>query len=124
MGHYALLDKDNVVVQVITGRNEDEVVDGISDWEKHYSDFTGYRVLRTSYNTYGGVHQNGGTPHRKNYAAIGGYYDDALDAFIHPKPYPSWTLDETTCVWQAPIPQPTDRATWWDEENQSWVDLD
>jgi hypothetical protein len=122
MGHYALLDKDNIVVQVITGRNEDEVVDGISDWEKYYSDFTGLRAVRTSYNTYSGVHQKGGTPHRMNYAAIGGYYDDRLDAFIHPKPYPSWILNETTCTWEPPIPQPvTENGSWWDDENQQWV---
>ena len=123
MGHYALLDKDNIVVQVITGRNEGEVVDGISDWEQYYSDFTGLRAVRTSYNTYGGVHLNGGTPHRMNYAAIGGYYDERLDAFIHPKQYPSWTLDEETCTWQPPTPQPQDRSTYWDEATLSWIDL-
>ena len=124
MAHYAFLDKNNVVVQVITGRDENEVIDGIDDWEKHYSEFSGYKVLRTSYNTYGGVNLKGGEPFRKNYAAIGGYYDENLDAFIHPKPYPSWVLDEETCIWEPPTPQPTDRPTWWDEENQVWVDYE
>jgi hypothetical protein len=124
MGHYALLDENNIVVNVITGRDEHEVIDGIDDWEKYYSEFTGYKVKRTSYNTTAGTHTSGGTPFRKNYAAIGGYYDENLDAFIHPKNFPSWVLDEETCLWEPPTPQPTDRSTWWDEENQVWADFE
>jgi hypothetical protein len=124
MAHYALLDENNIVTSVITGRDEHEAIDGISDWEKAYSEVTGFKALRTSYNTYGGVHLSGGIPFRKNYAAIGGYYDENLDAFIHPKNFPSWILNEETCTWEPPTPQPTDRLTWWDEENLTWADIE
>jgi hypothetical protein len=121
MAHYAFLDDNNIVVQVITGRDEEESIDGITDWEQHYSEFSGYKVKRTSYNTYANEHQSGGIPFRKNYASIGGYYDEALDGFVPPKPFESWTLNETTCNWEPPTPQPTDYATWWDEATLSWV---
>jgi hypothetical protein len=102
MAHYAFLDENNIVTEVIVGRNEDEIVDGISDWETHYAEFrTGLRCLRTSYNTFGGVHKEGGTAFRKNYAGIGYLYDEQRDAFIPPKPTKGeWTLNEDTCLWE------------------------
>ena len=81
MAHYAFLDENNIVTEVITGRNEDEVVDGISDWETYYGNMRGQVCKRTSYNA----------NIRKNYAGIGYRYDETLDAFIPPQPYPSWT---------------------------------
>ena len=76
---------------------------------------------QTSYNTHGGVHDNGGTPLRKNYAGIGYIYDEDRDAFIPPKPYNSWILNENTCLWESPIPYPQDNNKYnWNEQNQSW----
>jgi len=114
MAHYAFLDDGNIVVDVIVGRNEDEVVDGISDWETYYGEFRGQRCVRTSYN--GNI--------RKNYAGIGYRYDDTLDAFIPPQPYPSWVLNETTCLWDAPVAYPDDGLLYnWDEASQSWQEV-
>jgi hypothetical protein len=83
---------------------------------------TGWSIwVQTSYNTIGGVHNNGGTPFRKNHAGIGFTYDEDRDAFIPPKPYPSWTLNETTCLWEAPVTYPTDGEIYhWNEDNQTW----
>jgi hypothetical protein len=120
MAHYALLDKRGVVVQVITGVDENE---GIYDWEQWYSAETRLTAKRTSYNTQGGVHTLGGTPFRKNYAGIGYTYDPQRDAFIPPKPYPSWVLNEDTCLWDAPVSMPTDGIYQWDEATTSWVEL-
>jgi hypothetical protein len=120
MAHYALLDKNNVVIQVITGKDENE---GIYDWEEFYAAETRLKCKRTSYNTVGGVHTNGGTPFRKNYAGIGYTYDPQRDAFIPPKPYPSWVLNEDTCLWDAPVPMPTDGMYSWDEATTSWVEV-
>lgn len=79
--------------------------------------------IQTSYNTYGGVHINGGTPLRKNYAGIGYTYDRERDAFIPPQPFPSWTLNEESCLWDSPVPYPTDgKLYFWDEPTQSWVE--
>ena len=114
MAHYAFLNDGNIVVDVIVGRNEDEVVDGISDWEAHYGEFRGQRCVRTSYN--GNI--------RKNYAGIGYRYDDTLDAFIPPQPFPSWVLNETTCLWDAPVAYPDDGLSYtWDEASQSWQEV-
>ncbi len=104
MAHYAYLDENNVVVDVITGKDEGE--DGV-DWEAWYTKFRGLTCKRTSYNTYEGVHLKGGTPFRKNFAAIGGSYDATLDAFIPRKLYASWTLNTSTCIWEAPVDYPT-----------------
>jgi hypothetical protein len=124
MAHYAFLDENNIVTEVITGRNEDEVVDGISDWEQHYGDFRGQVCKRTSYNTRGGVHREGGVPFRKNCADIGGSYDAERDAFIPPKPFASWTLDEDTCTWESPVPYPSDNTPcFWDESTISWIEV-
>ena len=115
MAHYAFLDENNIVTEVITGRNEDEIIDGISDWELYYSEFRGQVCKRTSYNN----------NYRKNYAGIGYTYDADRDAFIAPKPHNSWILDEDTCKWQAPIEYPNDdRIYYWNEESLSWMEVD
>jgi len=119
MAHYAFLDKNNIVTEVIVGKNEGE--ENIN-WEQHYGNFRGQICKRTSYNTYGGVHQLGGTPFRKNYAGIGYTYDLQRDAFIPKKPYNSWILNETTCNWEAPVAYPTDGQIYsWNEKNQNWT---
>ena len=121
MAHYAFLDENNVVTEVIVGKNEDE--DGI-DWEQHYGEFRGQTCKRTSYNTIGGVHAAGGTPFRKNYAGIGFFYDQNLDAFIPPKPFSNWVLNNETCLWESPIPIPEDEKQYlWDEKSISWVEV-
>jgi hypothetical protein len=114
MAHYAFIDENSIVVEVITGRNETEVVDGISDWEKYYEEFRpGLTCKRTSYN--GNI--------RKNFAGVGFTYDSTRDAFIAPKIFDSWTLNEDTCEWEAPVPYPTDEKTYsWDETTVSWVE--
>ena len=116
MAHYAFLDENNIVTEVITGKEE-----GNFNWEQQYGIFRGQLCKRTSYNTIGGVHQSGGTPFRKNYAGIGYTYDQQRDAFIPPKPFNSWVLNETTCLWESPIPYPQDNNRYnWNEQNQSW----
>ena len=78
--------------------------------------------IQTSYNTHGGQHANGGTPLRKNYAGVGFTYDSTKDAFIPPKPFASWTLNDDTCLWSSPTPMPTDDKNYsWDESTTSWV---
>jgi len=120
MAHYAFLDENNIVTEVIVGKNEGE--DGI-DWEVWYGDFRGQVCKRTSYNTIGNTHSNGGTPYRGNYAGIGYTYRSDLDVFVPPKPFPSWTLDSNV-VWQAPTAMPTDGKTYsWNEATQAWVEV-
>jgi len=120
MAHYAFLDENNIVTEVIVGKDEGE--DGI-DWEVWYGDFRGQVCKRTSYNTRGNVHTNGGTPFRKNYAGIGYTYQADIDAFVAPKPYASWTLD-ANAQWQAPTAMPTDGKMYsWNEETQTWVEI-
>lgn len=122
MAHYAFLDENNVVTEVIVGKDEGE--DGV-DWEVQYAAIRGQTCKRTSYNTHAGKHQGGGTPFRKNYAGIGYTYREDLDAFLPPQPFPSWTLDEATGMWQAPTPRPDDgQAYVWNEETASWVVLE
>jgi hypothetical protein len=111
IAHYAFLDENNIVTEVITGRDEGEVVDGISDWEAYYGQRRNQTCKRTSYN--GNI--------RKNYAGISFRYDEDLDAFIPPQPYPSWVLDEDTARWEAPIPYPTDGLMYsWNEDITDW----
>ena len=114
MSHFAKVE-NGVVTQVIV--IEQDVVDtGL------FGDPASW--VQTSYNTNAGVHRNGGTPMRKNYAGIGYIYDSVRDAFYAPSPYPSWILNEDTCVWEAPIamPEPTEGTYYtWDEENQAWA---
>jgi hypothetical protein len=112
MAHYAFLDENNVVTEVIPGRNENEIVQGISDWEAHYGEIRGQRCVRTSFN--GNI--------RKNYAGVGFTYDEERDAFIAPKPFDSWLLDEETCRWEAPVAYPTDGLVYqWDELAGDWA---
>lgn len=119
MAHYAFLDQNNIVTDVIVGKDEGE--DGI-DWEEHYGTFRGQHCKRTSYNTQGGIHLDGGKPFRKNYAGIGYTYDASRDAFIPPQPYASWLLNEESCLWVSPVPYPDDgNAYCWDENTQNWV---
>ena len=118
MAHYALLNHNNVVTEVVTGKDEDSVAYNI---ELVYQDMFKQICKRTSYNTVGGVHKNGGIPFRKNYAGIGYFYDAARDAFIPPQPFNSWTLNETSCLWEPPIAYPADGQTYeWNEELGTW----
>jgi len=122
MAHYAFLNQDNIVTEVIVGKNEGE--DGIN-WEEWYGNFRGQVCKRTSYNTQGGNHLLGGIPYRKNYAGVGYLYDEDKDAFIPPKPFESWVLSEETCLWEAPIPKPDDENLYiWNEEIQNWTMLE
>jgi hypothetical protein len=131
MAHYAFLDENNIVTEVIVGRDEDEIVDGISDWEANYGEFRGQVCKRTSYNTIAGAHNNGGTPYRFNYAGIGYTFDETKGtdgAFIAPKPFPSWILDEETCGWNPPVAypevDPEDPIMYtWDEDTTSWIEF-
>jgi hypothetical protein len=110
MAHYAFLNGNNIVTEVIVGIDETELIEGL-DPETWYGNFRGQTCKRTSYN--GNI--------RKNYAGIGFTYDDELDAFIAPKPYASWILDEATCQWKAPTPYPTDGANYyWSEPDLAW----
>lgn len=109
MTHFAKVE-NGFVAQVIVA--EQDVID---------SGIFGDGWVQTSYNTYGGVHANGSTPLRKNYAGIGYTYDSQRDAFIPPQPYSSWALNEDTCLWDAPVPKPTDGLYDWDEATTSWV---
>ena len=119
MAHYTFLDNNNIVTEVIVGKDEGE--ENI-DWEVHYGNFRGQTCKRTSYNTSGGIHSSGGTPFRKNYAGIGYTYDEQRDAFIPQKPYASFILNEDTCLWEPPVPYPTDGERYlWNEEELEWV---
>ena len=118
MAHYAFLNMQNIVTEVIVGKDE---TDGNTNWEIHYGNIREQVCKRTSYNTRGGVHLNDGTPFRKNFAGIGYTYDESRDAFIPPKPFDSWTLNETSCLWEAPVAYPTDGERYiWNEETQAW----
>jgi len=111
MAHYAKV-KNRIVTKVIVA--EEEFINNLVDNEAG-------RWIQTSYNTYGGVHQLGGTPLRKNFAGIGFTYDQEKDAFIPPKPYPSFILNKDTCLWEAPVAKPTDGQIYtWNEETTSW----
>ena len=116
MAHYAFLNENNIVTEVITGKEE-----GNFNWEQQYGSFRGQLCKRTSFNTNGGIHKLGGIPFRKNYAGIGYTYDETRDAFIPPKPFNSWILNEDTCLWNAPVAYPQDNNKYkWNEQNQSW----
>jgi hypothetical protein len=115
MSHFAEIDENDVVLRVLV--IEQDVIDtGLfgdpSKW------------VQTSYNTYGGVHKLGGTPLRKNYAGIGYKYDRVRDAFIPPRPYPSWILNDDSCLWESPVPYPDDDNIYtWNEDTISWVEV-
>jgi hypothetical protein len=111
LAHYAFLDDNNIVTEVIVGIDETELIEG-KDPETWYGEFRGQTCKRTSYNG----------NYRKNYAGIGFSYDETLDAFISPQPYPSWILNEETAQWGAPIPYPEGGLMYfWDEEIVDWV---
>jgi hypothetical protein len=121
MSHFAQVDNNNIVLQVIVAE-QDFINSGIlgdpSKW------------IQTSYNTYGGVHYgpdgnpDGGVALRKNYAGIGFTYSPELDAFIPPNSYSSWTLNEQTCLWEPPVAYPTDGKDYtWSEATQSWLEI-
>lgn len=121
MAHYTFINDSNVVTQVIVGRDELDLAEGVTSWEEYYGARHGQRCLRTSYNTRAGVHSEGGQAYRGNYAGIGYTYDEALDAFIPPQPYASWTLNEATFSWEAPVEYPTDGADYvWNENQKTW----
>jgi len=122
---YAFLDENNIVVNVIRGMHEDAPDENgnVVDWEQFYAQQYGYpSCKRTSYNTLLGKHTLGGTPFRKNYAAIGYVYDPVRDAFYEPQPFPSWTLNEETCGWECSVPYIYNST--WDESSLSWIPLD
>lgn len=127
MAHFAKLDENNVVIFVTVGAEHDD------GKEQELFERTGDVYKQTSYNTRGGVYYTPNTndvdpdqskAYRKNYAGLGYTYDDARDAFIPPQPYPSWVLDEFSCLWNAPVPYPTDGNRYmWDEDTQDWVEI-
>ena len=120
MAHYAFINSNNIVTQVIVGRDEDEIVDGITDWETYYGEKIGERCLRTSYNTAGNQHTSGGTPYRGNYAGVGFKYDEENDVFVAPQPFPSWTLNDSY-LWEAPVAHPEDGEQYvWNENKKEW----
>lgn len=113
MAHFAKINQQDIVETVIIA--EQDFIDTLEDKDTW---------IQTSYNTIGGIHLNGGIPLRKNYACIGFKYDRQRDAFIPPKRYDSWHLNEDTCLWEAPVPMPAkDGYTYnWDEENMCWIE--
>jgi hypothetical protein len=114
MSHFAKV-VDGVVTQVIVAEPE---------FFQTFVDSSPGEWVQTSYNTRGGVHANGGTPLRKNYAGIGFTYDRIKDAFIPPKPFASWLLNEDTCLWDAPVAMPTDgKKYYWDEATTNWIEV-
>jgi hypothetical protein len=116
MSHFAKIDQNNRVTQVIVAE-QDVINTGL------FGDPALW--IQTSYNTHGGVHAQGGTPLRKNFAGIGYTYDRTNDCFTPPQPYASWTLDTQTCLWQPPVPMPTDGKMYrWNETTQAWEDIE
>ena len=130
MAHFAKINSSNIVVQVIVVNDNELLVDG-TESEAQGINFLNatYKVdnvnwKQTSYNTHSGVHSEGGTPLRKNYAGIGYTYDASKDAFIPPKPFNSWSLNETTCQWEAPVAYPDDNKEYrWNEDTTSWDEI-
>jgi hypothetical protein len=122
MAHFAEIDSNNIVIRVL-------VIDDSQELRGH--DFLsndlklGGNWIKTSYNTRGNIHLKGGTPFRKNYAGKGYVYDSIRDAFIPPKPFSSWSLNEDTCLWQPPISYPTDstKRYKWDESIMNWMEI-
>jgi hypothetical protein len=111
MAHFARVTAHGIVEQVIVA--EQDFIDTLPDATSW---------VQTSYNTFGGQHALGGTPLRKNFAGIGYRYDAERDAFIPPKTYPSWLLNEDTCLWDPPTPMPQDGSFYyWDEPTTSWI---
>ena len=126
MASFAKIGLNNKVIEVLSVHNNELLDSNGVEQETIGIDFltklTGWSIWKqTSYNTHGGIHKLGGTPLRKNHAAIGYTYDEDKDAFIAPKPYSSWTLNDTTCLWEAPVAYPDDDNNYsWNETNQTW----
>jgi len=128
MAHFVEINDLKKVIQAVVLDNKDtQDTDGNeveTVGQKYLNDAFGGNWLKTSYNTQAGVHKLGGTPFRKNYAGIGYTYDEAKDAFIPPQTYPSWTLNEDTCQWEAPVAYPNDDKKYlWNEETTSWDEV-
>ena len=127
MAHYAFLNDNNIVTEVIVGIDEDNTTDlpeGFADWEAWYADFRGQTCKRTSYNTSGNAHSGEGTAFRGNYAGIGYTYDSTNDVFIAPKPYSKWVLDEATWSWKAPTDMPDDGKQYvWNDNTGAWEEV-
>ena len=129
MAHWAELDSNNVVTRVLVGDNNDPAGDEGYQW---LIDNLGGTWVKTSYNAVGGKWRNPETNEitqnpgfRKNYAGIGFTYNETLDAFIPPKPFNSWLLNEDTCLWDAPVAYPTDGKLYaWNEEALNWVEVE
>ena len=121
MAHFAEINENNIVTRVLVV-NDDDAVDGHNFLANTLG--LGGTWIQTSYNTSGGVHANGGTPMRKNYAGTGYSYDLSRDAFIPPKPFNSWVLNEDTCQWNPPVEYPNDGKFYtWNEDNQAWDEV-
>ena len=121
MAHFAKLGVGNKVLTVVVVHNDVATTEqaGVDFLNKTYG--TNDIWKQTSYNTFGGVHRYGGTPFRKNYAGIGFKYNESLDAFIPPQDFPSWILNEETCLWEAPVAKPDDGQKYeWNESTQQW----
>jgi hypothetical protein len=113
MSHFAKVE-NGIVTQVIVAEPE---------FFETFVDTSPGEWIQTSYNTHGGVHLNGGEPLRKNYAGIGFSYDAQRDAFIPPKPFASWLLNDDTCLWEAPVAMPEGGTYQWDEDTTSWIEI-
>ena len=129
MSHFVEINNSNEVIRGVVLEDKDtQDSDGNEDDSvgiKYLIDAFGGTWLRTSYNMVKGIHQKGGTPFRKNYAGIGYTYDEVRDAFIPPKPFASWTLDEETCIWEAPVAQPEEVGPYnWNEDTQAWDEIE
>jgi hypothetical protein len=115
MAHFAKVDQGKVISVIVAE----------PEFFNTFVDTSPGQWIQTSYNTKGGVHRFGGTPLRKNYAGVGYSYDQTLDAFIPPKPYDSWTLNEETCLWDPPTSYPNDNKNYkWDEPTTTWVEIE
>ena len=128
MAHFAQLNAKNIVERVLVVNDNDASTEenGIAFLQSLYGPNETWK--QTSYNTRGGVHINGGTPFRKNYACIGYKYDADKDAFIPPQPFASWSLNETTCLWEAPLTKPNGDYYWDEDAYQAdnttgWVEV-
>ena len=128
MAHYAFLNDNNIVTEVITGVDEDakdDLPDEFDSWEEFYADFRGQTCKRTSYNTVGNEHNDSGTAYRGNYAGIGYTYDASNDVFVAPSPFNSWTLSESTWTWEAPEAYPDDGKDYvWNDNKEEWEEVE
>ena len=128
MAHFAEINNSNKVLRVLVVDDKDTQDEDGNEVEavgaKYLSDGFGGTWKRTSYNTNIGVHSLGGTPFRKNHAGKGYTFDESRDAFIPPQPYPSWVLNEDTCIWDSPTAMPSDGKEYnWNEDTKSWEEI-